>query len=78
MFEVGDTLPPDRLPAKPLLQAYVVIAPLPAIALAARVVLCPLQIIVGVAVGATVGFAFTVTAVEAVAVQVLLLVTVTV
>ena len=40
--------------------------PLPAVALAANVVLCPLHIVVGVAVGATVGLAFTVTIVEAV------------
>ena len=66
------------LPAKPLLQAYVEITPLPAVAFAARVVLCPLHIVAGVAVGATVGFAFTVTDTVPVTVQVLLLVTVTV
>ena len=52
--------------------------PLPAIALAANVVLCPLQMAAGVAVGATVGFEFTVTETVPVAVQVLLFVTVTV
>ena len=78
MFVAGDTLPPETLPAKPLLHAYVEIAPLPAVALAASVVLPPLQIVVGVAVGATVGLAFTTTATLAVAVQPLLLVTVTV
>jgi len=46
--------------------------------LAANVVLCPLQIVVGDAVGATVGFAFTVTPTVPVAVHPLLLVTVTV
>ena len=78
MFVVGDTLPPETLPANPLLHAYVEIAPLPAVAFAARVVLCPLQIVAGVAVGATVGLALTVTETVPVTVQVLLLVTVTV
>ena len=40
--------------------------PLPAVALAASVVLCPLQIAAGVAVGATVGKAFITTVVDAV------------
>jgi hypothetical protein len=46
--------------------------------LAAKVVLPPLHIPAGVAIGATVGFAFTTTATLAVAVQELELVTVTV
>ena len=58
---VGDTLPPDTLPASPLLQAYVDMLPLPAVAFAASIVLPPLQMIAGVAVGAIVGLAFTVT-----------------
>ena len=51
--------------------------PLPATALAVNVVLLPLQIALGAAVGATVGLAFTVTVVEAVALQPLASVTVT-
>ena len=76
VFVVGETVPPATFPASPLLQAYVEMLPLPATALAARVVLVPLQIVDGAAVGATVGFAFTVTVTVPVAVQVLLLVTV--
>ena len=75
---VGDTLPPDTLPASPLLHAYVDILPLPAVAFAASVVLPPLQMIAGVAVGDTVGLAFTVTDTVPLTVQPLLLVTVTV
>ena len=52
--------------------------PLPATAFAASVVLPPLHMAVGVAVGATVGKALTVTEIVPVAVQVLLFVTVTV
>ena len=52
--------------------------PLPATALAANVALPPLQMAAGVAVGATVGKAVTVTETVPVAVQVLLFVTVTV
>jgi len=66
---VGETLPPATLPDKPLLHAYVEILPLPAVELVASVVLCPLQIVAGVAVGAMVGFALTVTVVEAVPLQ---------
>jgi hypothetical protein len=54
------------------------ILPLPAVAFAANMVLLPLQIAEGAAVGATVGFAFTVIETVPVAVQELLLVTVTV
>ena len=78
MFAIGETEPPETFPANPLLHAYVEIAPLPAVALAASVVIPPLQIAPGVALGVTDGFAFTVTKTLAVAVQVLLLVTVTV
>ena len=78
VLDVGETLPLETFPAKPLLHTYVKIAPLPAVAFAASVVLCPLQMVDGVAVGATVGTAFTVTETLAVAVQVLLFVTVTV
>jgi hypothetical protein len=52
--------------------------PLPAVAFAASVELCPEQMLAAVAVGATVGTAFTFTCTEAFAVQLLLLVTVTV
>ena len=52
--------------------------PLPAVAFAARVVLCPLHIAVGDAAGASVGIAFTFTETIPVAVQELLFVTVTV
>ena len=75
---VGDTLPPDTLPTSTLLHAYVDMLPLPAVAFAASIVLPPLQMIAGVAVGVVVGLAFTVTATLALAVQPLLLVTVTV
>ena len=75
---VGETLPPDTLPANPLLQAYVDMVPLPAAALAASVVLCPLQIVPDVAVGADVGIALTLTATVPVTVHELELVTVTV
>ena len=78
VFDDGETLPPDTLPAIPLLQLYVEIVPLPAVALAASVVLCPLQIAVGDADGASVGIAFTLTETVPVAVQELLFVTVTV
>ena len=74
---VGDTLPPDTLPASPLLHAYVDMLPLPAVAFAASIVLPPLQMIAGVAVGDIVGLTFTVTEVEAVALQPLASVTVT-
>ena len=66
MFEDGDTLPPETLPTNPLLQLYVEIVPLPAVALAASVVLCPLHIAAGDAAGASVGLLFTATLVEAV------------
>jgi len=72
---VGDTLPLATLP-RPLLHAYVLMTPLPAVTLAVSVVLLPLQIALGAAVGATVGLALTVTFTEPVAVQLLLLVTV--
>ena len=52
--------------------------PLPAVALAASLVLLPLQIIAGVAEGPTVGLAFTFMETVPVAEQLLLLVTVTV
>ena len=52
--------------------------PLPALAFATSVELCPLQIVAGVAEGALVGLAFTFTETVPVAVHVLLLVTVTV
>ncbi len=52
--------------------------PLPAVALAARVVLCPLQTPEGEAEGAMVGLAFTVTTRDAVALQLPPLLTVTV
>jgi hypothetical protein len=77
VLDVGETVPPETFPAKPVFHAYVEMEPLPAAALAARVELPPLQSAVGVAVGATVGLAFTVTAKFAVAVHPLLLVTVT-
>ena len=51
--------------------------PLPAAALAASVVLLPLQIVEGDAVGAAVGNALTVTLTDALAVQALASVTVT-
>ena len=78
VFEDGDTLPPETFPANPLLQLYVEIVPLPAVAFAARVVLWPLHIAVGLALGASVGIAFTLTETVPVAVQELLFVTVTV
>ncbi len=78
MLAVGETLPPETFPTSPLLHAYVEMLPLPAVALAASVVLPPSQITAGAAVGATVGIALTVTATLAVAVQELLFVTVTV
>ena len=78
VFNDGETLPPDTLPANPLLQLYVEIVPLPAVALAASVVLCPKQIPPGLALGASVGLAFTFTDTVPVAVQALELVTVTV
>ena len=52
--------------------------PLPAVALADNVALCPLHIAVGLALGASVGIAFTLTETVPVAVQELLFVTVTV
>ena len=78
VFGDGETLPPDTLPASPLLQLYVEIVPLPAAAFATSVVPCPLHIAVGEADGAIVGFAFTFTETVPVAVQELLFVTVTV
>jgi len=56
---IGDTEPLDTLP-NPVLHAYVVMFPLPAIACAVKVVLDPLHIVSAEVVGATVGFAFTV------------------
>ncbi len=78
VFDDGLTVPPDTLPDKPLLHAYVLILPLPAVAFAVIAVFCPAQREVGFIVGATVGSALTVMATLPDAVQLLLLVTVTV
>jgi hypothetical protein len=74
---VGETLPPGTFPANPLLHANVEMLPLPAIALAASMVLPPIQIIAGIAFGATVGRGFTVTVLDVVAVHIFASVTVT-
>ncbi len=53
-------MPPDTLPARPVLHAYVLIVPLPAAALAAKTTLYPEQIELNEAEGDAVGMAPTV------------------
>ncbi len=78
VFDDGLTVPPDTLPAKPLLHAYVLMLPLPAVALAASTAFWPAQIDVGFIVGATVGIVLTNTDTLPETEQLLLFVTVTV
>ena len=73
----GETSPFSLLPAIPALHAYDCMVPLTASALAASVAVSPSQIVDGVAVGLTVGVAPTFTVTVPVAVQLLVLVTVT-
>lgn len=76
VLDVGNTEPLATLP-RPLLHAYEVIVPLPADAFADNVELWPLHIDVGLAEGFKVGIVLTFTVIEPLAVQLLLLVTVT-